>query len=81
MPNFHYDLVVGRDCRDQGCIELVDCAAAISRADGLARDFLVLRPDLAGHGAAIRVVDENKFEIYRTPVDPIPEWPVSHRGQ
>jgi hypothetical protein len=54
MPSFYYDLIVGRDYRDQGCVELKDCAAAIERADELARDFLTLRPELTGHGAAVR---------------------------
>jgi hypothetical protein len=79
MPSFYYDLILGRDYRDQGCVELEDCTAAIERADKLARDFLTLRPELTGRGAAVRVVDENNIEIYRTPLDPIPKWSVSHR--
>lgn len=78
MPSFYYDLVIVRHYRDQGCMELEDRAAAVERANRFAQE-LVLRPDLTGHGAAVRVVDEDNVEIYRTPLDPLPTWSRSQR--
>jgi hypothetical protein len=81
MPTFHYDIVMGSSYRDQGCIELADRGAAIERADRLARDLLTLRPDLMGHGAAVRVADEDNVQVYRTSLEPMPTWQLSHRGE
>jgi len=72
MPYFYFDLVIGRDYRDQGGMILESCDAAVERADHLACELVVVRPELKAAGCAVRVVDDDNKEIYRTPLDPVP---------
>jgi hypothetical protein len=50
---------------------LEDQALAKDRADGLAAELAILRPDLKKRGGVIRVVDDDSQEIYRSPLSPI----------
>jgi hypothetical protein len=70
MPCFYFDLVIGRECREQGGMILESQDAAAEKADSLAGELAIVRPELKNHRASIRVLDENDAEIYRTPIDP-----------
>jgi hypothetical protein len=72
MPYFYYDLVIGNDYRDQGGMILEDQLLAAARADRLASELAIIRPELKG--CAIRVVDEDNREFHRSPLDPVPTW-------
>lgn len=74
MPYFYYDLVIGNDYRDQGGMILEDQRLAAARADRLAGDLAIIRPELKVKGCAIRVVDEDNREFHRSPLDPVPTW-------
>ena len=50
---------------------LEDKACAFDRADQLASELCIVRPELRGRSCVIRVMDENGREIYRTPIDAI----------
>jgi hypothetical protein len=68
MPYFNFDLVIGQEFRDQGSMILEDLATAADRADQLAGELCIVRPELQSRGCAIRVTDDGK-EVYRTPLD------------
>jgi hypothetical protein len=70
MPCFYFDLVIGRECREQGGMILESQDAAAEKADSLAGELAIVRPELKTNRASVRVLDENDAEIYRTPVDP-----------
>jgi len=36
----------------------------------------MLKPELRSRNCFVRVVDEHDNEIYRTPLDPVPNWSV-----
>ena len=61
MPYLNFDLVI-------------DTGIAIDKADNLASELCVVRPELRSRGYAARVTDGDSNELYRTPVDPIPPW-------
>jgi hypothetical protein len=69
MPCFYFDIVIGRECREQGGMILESQDAAAEKADSLAGDLAIVRPELKNHRASVRVLDENDTEIYRTPID------------
>jgi hypothetical protein len=69
MPYFYFDLVIGNQIRDQGGMILEDLAVASDRADSLARELTVVRPELRSRGVAVRVISEEEKEVYRTPLD------------
>ena len=60
MPHFYFDLMLEAD---KGC--------AFDRADQLASELCIVRPELRGRSCVIRVMDENGRELYRTPIDAI----------
>ena len=72
MPNFYFDLVTNRSLQQQGSMILEDFRAALDRADQLAAELYVIRPELRGCGCAIRVTDDDGEELYRTPLDALP---------
>jgi hypothetical protein len=53
---------------------LEDTEVAFKRAESLAGELSVVRPDLRSRGCAVRVTDYENRELYRTPLDPIPLW-------
>src|SRR5205809_6378945 len=89
MPCFYFDLVIGRACREQGGMILESQDAAAEKADSLAGELAIVRPELKNHRASVRVLDENDAEIYRTPISPssvppaaldrVPELPHTSR--
>jgi hypothetical protein len=76
MPFYHFDLVIDGHPRNQGGMILEDLSVASDRADALASELRILKPELSSKNCFVRVVDENDNEIYRTPLDPIPKWSV-----
>jgi hypothetical protein len=79
MPYFYFDLVIGKEFRDQGGMILEDLAAAADRADQLASELCIVRPELKSSGYEIRVLDDNGNEVYRTPLDALPIASAEHR--
>jgi hypothetical protein len=77
MPWFYFDLTVNNHPRDQGGMILEDIAAAQDRADSLANELRITRPELQRKGCYIRVTDGEAREVYRTPVDLTPTWSIS----
>jgi hypothetical protein len=76
MPWFYFDLIVDDQPRDQGGMILEDTARAQDRADSLAHELRIARPELQGKGCHIRVTDEEAREVYRACVDPTPTWSI-----
>jgi hypothetical protein len=72
MPYFNFELVIGEDFKNQGCMILEDSEIAIDKANSLASELRIVRPELCSRGYAVRVTDGDSHEFYRTPVDPIP---------
>jgi len=81
MPYFNFDLVIGEDFKNQGGMILEDTEIAIDKADSLASELCIARPELRARGYTVRVTDADSNEFYRTPVDLIPPWLKSfHRA-
>jgi Domain of unknown function (DUF6894) len=76
MPFYYFDLLIDGQPNNQGGMILEDLAVASDRADALANELRTLKPELHSRDCFVRVVDENDNEIYRTPLDPIPNWSV-----
>ena len=74
MPYYTFDLVVGDEFRNQGTIILEDLPLASDRADQLACELSQVKPELKACGCAVRVTDVDRCELYRTPLDPVPQW-------
>jgi hypothetical protein len=74
MPYFHFDLVIDEQFRGQGGMILEHTEVAFERAESLASELSVVRPDLRSTGCAVRVTDYENRELYRTPLDPVPVW-------
>jgi len=74
MPYFHFDLVIDEEFKSQGGMILEDTEVAFERAESLASELSVVRPDLRSRGCAVRVTDYENRELYRTPLDPISVW-------
>jgi hypothetical protein len=79
MPYYSFDLVIGEEYRNQGGLILEGLPVASDRADQLATELSLVRPELKAKGCAIRVTNADNIELYRTPLDPIPSW-MRHRG-
>jgi hypothetical protein len=79
MPYFNFDLVIGAEFKNQGGMILENTENAIDKADSLASELCIVRPELCSTGCAVRVTDGDSNEFYRTPVDPIPAWLKSSR--
>ena len=69
MPYFNFDLVIGEDFKNQGGMILENTDYAIDKADSLASELCIVRPELCSTGYAVRVTDGDSNELYRTPVD------------
>jgi hypothetical protein len=64
-----------------GGIILEDLELASDRADQLAIELSLVRPELRAKDCAVRVTDGDDNELYRTPLDPVPNWKASrHLG-
>ncbi|KRQ08994.1 hypothetical protein [Bradyrhizobium manausense] len=74
MPYYSFDLVVGDEFKNQGGLILENIEVAADRAEQLAIELSVVRPDLKSNGCSVRVTSADSTEIYRTPLDPIPSW-------
>ena len=72
MPYFNFDLVIGEEFKNQGGMILEDIEIAIDKADSLASELCIVRPELRSRGCAVRVTDADSKEFYRAPVGPIP---------
>jgi hypothetical protein len=66
------DLVIGEDFKNQGGMILEDTEIAIDKADSLASELCIVRPELRSRGYSVRVTDGDSNEFYRTPVDLTP---------
>jgi hypothetical protein len=80
MPFYYFDLVIDGQPSSQGSMILEDLCVASDRADALASELRILRPELRCTNCFIRDVDDNNNEMYRTPLDPIPNW-LLHSAQ
>lgn len=74
MPCYYFDLVSSKGFQQQGSMILEDSHAASDRADQLAAELFVVRPELRGCGCAIRVINDDGQELYRTPLDTLPAF-------
>ena len=79
MPFYYFDLLIDGQPNNQGSMILEDLAVASDRADALAGELRVLKPELRSRNCFVRIVDENDNEIYRTALDPVPSWSVRSR--
>ena|ERR1700681_2804874 len=70
MPYFYFDLVVGEEFKDQGGMILEDSQIAFEKADSLASELYIVRPELRSRGCAVRLTDGENKELYRTPRGP-----------
>ena len=80
MPHFYFDLMLETDFRNQGGMVLEDTACAFDKADQLASELCIVRPELRSRGCVISVMDENGQEIYRTPIDAISFSNAANKG-
>lgn len=72
MPYYSFDLVIGEEYKEQGGLILENLELAADRADQLAIELSIVRPELKSRGCAVRVISADNTEVYRTPLDPIP---------
>ena len=79
MPYYYFDLVIGEEFKNQGGIILEDIELASDRADQLASELSLVRPELKAKDCAVRVTDGDNRELYRTPLDPVPPWKATRR--
>jgi hypothetical protein len=79
MPYFKFDLVIDEEFKGQGGMILENTEVAFEKADSLASELTVARPDLRAKGCAVRVTDYEDREVYRTPLDPVPIWMKTRR--
>jgi len=68
MPYFNFDLVIGAEFKYQGSMILENTENAIDKADSLADELRIVRPELCSTACAVRVTDDDSNEFYRTPV-------------
>jgi hypothetical protein len=80
MPYFSFDLVIDEEFKNQGGMILESTRLASEKADCLASELLLVRPELRSKGCAVRVTDGDNKELYRSPLDPIPSWTRTHRS-
>jgi hypothetical protein len=79
MPYFHFDLVIGEEFKGQGGMILEDTQIAFEKAESLASELSVVRPELRSKGCAVRVIGWENRELYRAPLDPTPVWIKARR--
>jgi len=54
MPYFNFDLVIGAEFKKQGGMILENTENAIDKADSLASELCIVRPELCSTGYAVR---------------------------
>jgi hypothetical protein len=81
MPWLYFDLIVNDETKYQGDMILEDMAGARDRADALAIELLLAKPELEGKHGCVRVLDENNVEVYRTPINPALKNGVQFRSE
>jgi hypothetical protein len=59
---------------------LEDTHIAFDKADCLATELSIVRPELRSRGCAVRVTDGENRELYRAPLDPVPCGPKASRS-
>jgi hypothetical protein len=70
MPRFFFDLLFDRYVvLDPGGMSLECAASAQAAADEMARHLVVSRAELRNSGSWIRVRDERRNKVYRSPID------------
>lgn len=69
MPYYSFDLVIGEEYKDQGGLILETLELAYDRAEQLAAELCVVRPELKRRGCSIRVTTAENTEVYRVPLD------------
>lgn len=69
MPLYHFDLVNSSTHTDVGDAELPDDIEAMDCADRIARQVLVVRPEVKNHRYSIIVTSEDGEEICCLPID------------
>lgn len=79
MPYYYFDLVVGEEIKDQGGMILEDTQIVYDKADCLATELSIVRPELRSRGCTVRVTDGENKELYRAPLDPVPMWMRTRR--
>ena len=80
MPWFYFDLLVDGDPKSQGGMILENSDGARERADALANELRLARPGLENKHCHVRVIDEAREEIYRTPLFPNAKRSVEAAG-
>jgi len=70
MPFFYFDLVVDGHPSDQGGMILEDLAVASDRADALAEELRLVRPELRDRQCFVRVMNDDQ-ELHRVPLEPV----------
>jgi len=76
MPYFYFDLVIGGESLHQGGMILENLAAAAERADRLAHEIALVRPELLSRSCAIRVTNDDGTEVYHTMLGATPRGRV-----
>jgi hypothetical protein len=79
MPYYSFDLAIDEEIRYQGGLILEDLKLASDRADQLANERSIVRPELKARDCAICITDQENRELLRRPLDPIPAWTRAHR--
>jgi hypothetical protein len=74
MPYYSFDLVIGEEYENQGGLFLENLSVASDRAEQLAIELSIVRPELKDRGCAVRVISAGNTEVYRTPLDQLPSW-------
>lgn len=74
MPYYSFDLVIGEEYKNQGGLILENLEVAADRAEQLAVELSIVRPELKAGGCAVRVLSAENAEVYRTPLNPMPSW-------
>src|SRR3979411_413584 len=73
MPYFNFDLVIGEDFKNQGGMILEDSEIAIDKANSLASELRIVRPDLRSRECAVRY-RRRQSRILPYSSRPIPLW-------
>jgi hypothetical protein len=69
FPSERWRGVIDEVFKNQGGMILEDSEIAIDKANSLASELRIVRPELHSRGCAVRVTDGDSHEFYRTPVD------------
>jgi hypothetical protein len=76
MPWFYFDLIIDEHPHDQGGMILENVDGARNRADDLADELRLAKPELDRKRSYVRVMNEGDEEVYRTPLEAVPKRSV-----